>query len=51
MQLQAVLIFRYLHRPLFDAIKQAVKPGGFVIYETFTTDNKAFGRPHRAEFL
>jgi len=51
MQLQGMIVFRYLHRPLFDAIKQAVKPGGYVIYETFTEDNKQFGRPHRGQFL
>jgi SAM-dependent methyltransferase len=51
MQLQAVIVFRYLHRPLFNAIKQAVKPGGYVIYETFTQANKEFGRPHREAFL
>jgi len=50
-QFQAVMVFRYLHRPLFEAIKKAVRPGGFVIYETFTTENRAFGRPHRADFL
>jgi len=48
---QAILVFRYLHRPLLSQIKQAVKSGGIVIYETFTTDNRQFGRPNRDEFL
>jgi len=51
MQLQGVIVFRYLHRPLFDALKKSVKPGGFVIYETFTEQNKQFGRPSRDQFL
>lgn len=51
MQLQGMIVFRYLHRPLFAAIKQSIKPGGFVIYETFTEANKEFGRPHREQFL
>ncbi len=51
MQLQGVIVFRYLHRPLFNALKKSVKPGGLVIYETFTKQNKQFGRPNRDQFL
>ncbi|RLA01052.1 MAG: hypothetical protein DRQ47_08630, partial [Gammaproteobacteria bacterium] len=29
-----VLIMRYLHRPLFPAIKDLIKPGGAIIYST-----------------
>src|SRR5262245_25825827 len=32
-----VLVTRYLQRTLFQALKSAVVPGGFVLYETFTT--------------
>lgn len=31
-----VLGFNYLHRPLMPAIREAVKPGGRIFYETFT---------------
>lgn len=48
---QAILCFRYLHRPLFSQIKKAVCSGGIVMYETFTVDNRQFGRPHRKAFL
>jgi len=48
---QGILVFRYLHRPLIDDIKQAVCSGGIVIYETFTVDNRQFGRPNRDAFL
>ena len=51
MQLQGIIVFKYLHRPLFDAIKNAIQPGGIVIYETFTEHNRQFGKPHRDQFL
>jgi SAM-dependent methyltransferase len=31
-----VLVTRYLERSLFPALKGAVVPGGFIVYETFT---------------
>ena len=39
----AILIFNYLHRALIDRIKQAVRPGGLVFYETFTEQQRRFG--------
>jgi SAM-dependent methyltransferase len=50
-QFAAILVFRYLHRPLIPAIREALIPGGLLVYETFTTVNRQFGRPNRAEFL
>jgi SAM-dependent methyltransferase len=47
----AVMVFRYLHRPLFDQIKAAIKPGGMIIYETFTQQQAQFGRPKNPDFL
>jgi len=47
----AVVCFRYLHRPLFPHLLNAVEPGGLVIYETFTTGNRRFGRPNNPDFL
>jgi SAM-dependent methyltransferase len=47
----AIIVFRYLHRPLFEQIKQAVIPGGYVVYETFTVDQPQFGRPKNPNFL
>jgi len=46
-----IIGFRYLHRPLFTALKKAVEPGGLVIYETFTVENRRFGRPANPNFL
>jgi SAM-dependent methyltransferase len=47
----AVLGFCYLHRPLFPLLKKAVMPGGLVVYETFTTAQRQFGRPNNPDFL
>ena len=47
----AIIGFRYLHRPLFPALMRAVMRGGIVIYETFTTANRRFGRPNNPDFL
>jgi len=47
----AIIVFRYLHRPLFPALLDAIKPGGLMIYETFTIDNRQFGHPNNPDFL
>jgi SAM-dependent methyltransferase len=38
-----VVVTRYLQRDLFAAIRGAVRPGGVVIYETFTIAQRALG--------
>ena len=50
-QFSVILVFRYLHRPLISAIRDALLPGGLIIYETFTTENRQFGRPSSADYL
>lgn len=40
-----IVVFRYLHRPLFRDIREGLKPGGVVVYQTFTVDQAQFGRP------
>jgi SAM-dependent methyltransferase len=47
----AILIFRYLHRPLLECIRKALKNGGLLIYETFTVDQLKFGKPRNPDFL
>ncbi|MEX0963986.1 MAG: hypothetical protein WDZ52_08110 [Pseudohongiellaceae bacterium] len=47
----AVLVFNYLHRPLLPAVRDAIRPGGLIVYETFTMDQKQFGRPSNPDFL
>jgi SAM-dependent methyltransferase len=40
-------VFRYLHRPLWPALRDAVRPGGYVAYETFHDRNLKTGRSPR----
>ena len=47
----AVLVFNYLHRPLMPALRDAVKPGGRIFYETFTTRQAERGHPRNPAFL
>lgn len=47
----AILVFNYLHRPIMDEIKQAIRPGGLIFYETFTVEQRQFGRPSNPDFL
>jgi len=47
----AIMVFRYLHRPLFEQIKAAIKPGGMIFYETFTKQQAQYGRPKNPDFL
>lgn len=47
----AILVFFYLNRPLFPYLIDALKPGGVLLYETFTVDNHIQRRhPKRREF-
>jgi len=39
----AILVFRYLHRTLAPAISALLRPGGLLLYETFTQDQKKLG--------
>jgi SAM-dependent methyltransferase len=48
----AVLVFRYLHRPLADAIARLLAPGGLLLYETFLEGQRDLGYgPRRDAFL
>jgi len=48
----AVMVFRYLHRPLFPILLGSVKPGGLLIYESFTEDHgDIIGKPSNPNFL
>jgi tellurite methyltransferase len=40
-----VAVFHYLHRPLLPALVAALAPGGLLLFETFTVDQAALGRP------
>jgi SAM-dependent methyltransferase len=46
-----VVVTNYLHRPVLDDIVAAVADGGRLLYETFSVDQPAFGRPTNPDFL
>lgn len=46
-----IICFNYLHRPLIPAIKQGLRSGGMVVYETFLVDQARFGRPRSPDHL
>lgn len=51
-QYDLVLVLFYLQRELFPALISALKPGGFLLYKTYTTDQQHFsGGPHNPTFL
>jgi SAM-dependent methyltransferase len=48
----AVLVFRYLYRPLVPALIAALRPSGLLLYETFTIHQKELGQhPSNPDFL
>ena len=46
-----VIVTNYLHRPRFDALLDALGPGGVLIYETFMVGNEMLGKPANPDFL
>ncbi|TAN41290.1 MAG: class I SAM-dependent methyltransferase [Nitrospirae bacterium] len=47
----AILVFRYLHRPLIPCIAKSLKKGGILLYETFTIGQARLGRPKNPDHL
>ena len=51
-QYDLVVVFFFLQRELFPALLEAIKPGGTLIYKTYTTEQKNFpGGPSHPMFL
>jgi len=46
-----LVVMRYLHRPLFPSLLAALRPGGVLVYETFTRAQAARGKPSNPRFL
>jgi SAM-dependent methyltransferase len=46
-----VVVCNYLWRPLLEDIRAAVRPGGWLIWETFADGQQTLGRPSRPDFL
>ncbi len=47
----SVVISRYLHRPLLKQLDQFLRPGGFIIYQTFLLGCEKFGSPKNPRYL
>lgn len=47
----AIVVTRYLHRPLFPHLLAALTDDGTLLYETFAQGNEAYGRPSNPDFL
>jgi SAM-dependent methyltransferase len=48
---ELIVVVHYLHRPLFPALIAALRPGGILVYETFTQDQALRGKPTNPDFL
>jgi SAM-dependent methyltransferase len=48
---RAIIVIHYLHRPLIPHIRNGIREGGILIYETFTSEQRKYGRPHNPDFL
>ena len=46
-----IVVVHYLHRPLFPSLVNALRPGGVLVYETFTRAQAARGKPTNPAFL
>lgn len=46
-----VICFNYLQRSLMPQMKNWVKPGGMLVYETFIVDQVQFGKPRNPDHL
>ena len=47
----AIVVCRYLYRPLFPKLVESLALGGVLIYETFMRGHEAYGRPQNPDFL
>jgi len=46
------VVTQFLHRPLFDTIRDAVAPGGLICYSTYTVEQLEFeGGPRNRDYL
>ena len=46
-----VMVMRFLNRDLFEPIKQMIKPGGWIVFQTFTEGVENFGSPKNPNFI
>ena len=46
-----IVVVHYLHRALFPSLRAALRPGGVLVYETFTRAQAQRGKPTNPAFL
>jgi rhodanese-related sulfurtransferase len=46
-----IVVFNFLHRPLFRDIRGGLVSGGVVVYQTYTVEQAAFGKPKNPAHL
>jgi len=46
-----IICFNYLQRSLIPQIKEGLRKGGMVVYETFIVDQAQWGRPKTVDYL
>jgi tellurite methyltransferase len=46
-----IICFNYLYRPLIPKMKEALRTGGMIVYETYIVDQARFGRPRNPDHL
>lgn len=46
-----ITVVRYLNRELFQQIDDAIAPGGYLVYQTFTLGAEVFGSPRNPSFI
>ncbi|MFJ5445204.1 class I SAM-dependent methyltransferase [Methylobacillus methanolivorans] len=50
-QFDAIIVCRYLHRPLLPLLANSLAASGVLIYETFMEGHEQYGRPRNPDFL
>ena len=50
-QFDLITICRYLHRPLLPLLSALLKPGGFIIYQTFMQGSEKISSPRNPNYL
>ena len=46
-----IICFNYLQRSLIPQIKEGLRTGGMVVYETYLIDQPRFGKPRNPDYL
>ena len=46
-----IVVVNFLHRPLFRDIRDGLRPGGAVVYQTYTREQAQYGKPSCPDYL